>query len=131
VNLVLDASAGFELLLTTTTGQAILRQVPPRAEWWVPEHYFIEVAGAIRRAEYTKAITSAQAVSAFDALQAGRLHRVQVRPLLDEAWVRRGHLTVADAVYVILAEQLGARLVTADRKLARSPGLRVPTITVE
>jgi len=95
----------------------------------VPEHYFIEVAGAIRRAEYTKAITSAQALSAFDALRRGRLHRVQIRPLLDEAWARRGHLTVADAVYVILAEQIGARLVTADLKLAGSPGLRVPSIT--
>jgi hypothetical protein len=44
----------------------------------VPEHYFIEVAGAIRRAENHKAITP---------------------------------------------------LVTADLNLARSPGLRVPTIT--
>jgi predicted nucleic acid-binding protein len=54
---------------------------------------------------------------------------VQVRPLLGEAWKRRGHLTIADAIYVVLAEQLGAVLVTADGNLARSPGLAVPAIT--
>jgi predicted nucleic acid-binding protein len=45
------------------------------------------------------------------------------------AWNRRGHLTIGDALYVALAEQVGATLVTSDMKLARSPGLEVPTIT--
>lgn len=55
--------------------------------------------------------------------------RAQVRPLLQRAWERRGHLTIADGLYVVLAEELGATLVTADRNLERSPGLTVPTPT--
>lgn len=129
VNLVLDASAGFELVLETEVGQALLAQIPPSPQWWMPEHYFVETAAALRRAEYTGAVTPRRASAAFARLLAGRGHRVQVRPLLAEAWQRRGHLTVADALYVVLAEQVDATLVTGDLRLARSPGLAVPTIT--
>ena len=45
------------------------------------------------------------------------------------AWALRGHLTFADALYVVLADQLGAQLVTSDINLANSPGLTVGTIT--
>ncbi len=55
-------------------------------------------------------------------------HRVQVRPMLDEAWSKRGHLTVYDALYVGLAEHLNATLVTGDLRLARSPQLNVTLI---
>jgi len=37
-------------------------------------------------------------------------------------WQLRGNLTAYDAVYVALAEVLGATLVTTDRRLARAPG---------
>lgn len=129
MNLVLDASAGFELVLETTTGQMLLTQAPRPAEWWVPEHYYVEVSAAIRRAELRGAITRGQAAEGFERLQRSTLHRAQVRPLLAAAWARRGHLTIADALYVVLAEQIDATLVTGDINLARSPGLRIPTIT--
>jgi predicted nucleic acid-binding protein len=129
VNLVLDASAAFELVLESSAGQSILDKLPPAPEWWAPEHYLVETAAALRRAEYTGAVTAAQASAAFSRLEAGTLHRVQVRPLLAESWKRRGHLTIADALYVVLAEQVGATLVTADLNLAGSPGLVVATIT--
>lgn len=129
MRLVLDASAGVELILETTAGQSLLSQVPASQHWWAPEHYLVEVASALRRAELTGLLTKPHAASAFRRLQAGDVHRAQVRPLLAEAWTRRGHLTIADALYVVLAEHLEATLVTADLNLARSPGLRVPTIT--
>ena len=59
----------------------------------------------------------------------GRAPRVQVRPPMDAAWSRRGHLTIGDALSVALAGQVGAALVTIAMKLARSPGPDVPTIT--
>ena len=129
MNLVLDASAGFKLLLGTVTGHALLQQLPAQIEWWVPEHYFVETASAIRRAENLSAITPAQAADAFERLSSATVHRAQVRPLLTLAWQRRGHLTIADGIYVVLAEQISATLVTADLRLSRSPGLVVPTIT--
>ena len=57
------------------------------------------------------------------------MRRVQVRPLLNAAWAKRGHLTVHDALYPALAEHLGATLVTTDLRLSRSPQLGVPVIT--
>ena len=42
---VLDASAGVELLFNTTRARSLSHQFPASAEWWVSEHYFVEVAG--------------------------------------------------------------------------------------
>jgi predicted nucleic acid-binding protein len=62
------------------------------------------------------------------ALASAPLRRVQVRPLLPEAWSKRGNITMADALYVVLAEHLGDSLVASDLKLVNAPGLGVPTI---
>ncbi len=55
--------------------------------------------------------------------------QVAVKPLLVEAWTLRHNLTIADALYVVLARHLEASLVTADRRLASAPALPVRTIT--
>jgi predicted nucleic acid-binding protein len=61
-------------------------------------------------------------------LERAVFRRAQIRPLLPDAWKRRDTLTIADALYVVLAEHIGATLVTADERLARSPRLSIPTI---
>lgn len=128
-NLVIDASAGVELLLNSPSGRALTRKLPPTVQSWAPEHYFVEVGNVLRRLELAGTVPPARIAVAFEELRAGSLHRVQVRPLMDAAWAKRGHLTFPDALYVVLAEQLEAALVTADLNLARSPNLPVPTIT--
>jgi predicted nucleic acid-binding protein len=127
--LVLDASAGVDLLLDTVTGRRLQRAIPANAKWWVPEHYFAEVAAVLRRAEINQITSQARVAAAFTELVAAPVRRVQVRPLLPEAWGRRGNLTVHDALYVVLASHLSASLVTTDAKLANAPNLGVPTIT--
>ena len=109
---VLDASAGADLLLDTAAGRDLLPRVQRGAQWWVPEHYFAEVASVLRRAESSGAITHEDAARAVGSLATAPLHRVQVRPLLGEAWTKRGNLTIYDALYVVLAEHLHAVLVT-------------------
>ena len=126
--LVLDASAGVELLLNTTRAHSLSAQFPSSAEWWVPEHYFVEVAGALRRAVLNGDATLERVEQAFSMLERAVLRRAQVRPLLSDAWARRAAITVADALYVVLAEHIGGTLVTADESLARSPGLTISTI---
>lgn len=127
-NLVLDASASVDLLLDTTAGRSLQQDIPRGATWWVPEHFFVEVAGALRRAELHNVAPSARVATAFSSLSTAPLRRVQVRPLLLEAWAKRPNITVADAIYVVLAEHLQAALVTSDRNLVNAPTLSVPTI---
>lgn len=129
MNLVLDASAGFELLVDSERGEAIQAKLPSGATWWVPEHYFVETASVLRRAELSGVLSGAEALDAFDRLRRSRLSRAAVRPLLPAAWRWRGNLTIADALYVVLAEVLDATLVTGDLRLAAAPGLGVSTIT--
>lgn len=126
--LVLDASAGVELLLNTTRARSLSAQFPSSAQWWVPEHYFVEVAAALRRAALNNTVGPAQVDQAFVMLERAVFLRAQVRPLLSEAWKRRESITVADALYVVLAQHLDATLVTADERLARTPSLGVSTI---
>lgn len=126
---VLDASPGVELLLDTKRGRALAAKRPAAADWWVPEHYFLEVAAALRRSARRGTITTAQADEAFRMLERSIFNRAQVRPLLADAWKRREAMTVADALYVTLAAHIDATLVTADERLSRAPSLGVPTIT--
>ncbi|MBS1836692.1 MAG: type II toxin-antitoxin system VapC family toxin [Actinobacteria bacterium] len=127
-DLVLDASASVDLLLDTATGRRLQPLLPTGAHWWVPEHFFAEVAGALRRAELRGGVLSARAAQAMTSLSTAPLRRVQVRPLLADAWSKRANLTIADALYVVLAEHLDATLVTTDINLSNAPTLRVATI---
>lgn len=46
--------------------------------------------------------------------------------LWPRAWDLRTNLSAYDAIYLALAEQLDATLLTADARAARAPGLRCP-----
>lgn len=126
--LVLDASAGVELLLNTSAGRALREKLPTPAVEWAPEIYFAEVAGTLRRAELTGRLSSTRTSVALDRLLAAPTRRVQVKPLLSEAWTLRHNITVTDALYVVLARHLDATLVTADVNLANAPGLDVTVL---
>lgn len=128
INLVIDASAGVDLLLSTPTGRALLPKIPADAQWWAPEHYFAEVAGAVRRLELHGNLHPARAASAIASLASAPINRVQLRPILTEAWSKRHNLTIADALYVVVAEHLRATLVTTDINLAAAPTLSIPTL---
>ena len=125
---VLDASAGVEILLLTPAGRRLLAQLPLDAEEWVPELYFAEVAAVLRRGAIHARFPLPRIEAALSRLLTAPVRRVKVRPLLREAWSMRQNLTVADAVYVVMARQLESPLVTADLRLAATPGLAVSTV---
>jgi predicted nucleic acid-binding protein len=52
------------------------------------------------------------------------LQRIPHQQLITRCWELRANLTPYDAAYVSLAEVLDAVLVTGDKRLSRSPGLR-------
>jgi len=117
---VLDASAGVELALNTPAGKR-LRTRLSGSDPWVPDLFYTEVAGVLRRMELAGAIPAARANRAIDRLLSLRAHRVAVKPLLPDAWSVRHNLTIADGVYVALARDLTATLATGDQRLARAP----------
>ncbi len=125
---VVDASAGVEILLQTPIGRRLLAQLPLDAEEWVPELYLAEVAGVLRHRAIEQCFPAARLEAALGRLLTWPVRRVQVQPLLHEARQIGQNLTIAGATYVVLARHLGAPLVTTDRRLAATPGLAITTV---
>ena len=129
---VVDASAGAEILAKTPRGLRLARLIPSGAERDVPEHFVAEAGGVLRRWELAGRLTPDQAAAAVRRLIRWRGDRYPLAPLLYDAWTFRNNLVVADALYVVLAMRLGAPLLTDDHKLANAPtlphGLRVLTL---
>jgi len=105
----------------------------PRAASWpghvadadeiaVPDHFHLECAAALRRMELRGELTPADAQAALDQLLALRVRRVDTSPLLREAWSMRYNVTMADALYVVIARRLDVALVTGDLRLYPSAG---------
>ncbi len=125
---VLEASAGVEILLLTPTGRRLLGKLPQDTEEWVPELYSAEVAAVLARDAIHARYSVARIEAARRRLLTAPLRRVEVRPLLREASSMRQNLTVAASVYVASARNLGVPLVTTDLRLAATPGLGVSTV---
>jgi len=89
-----------------------------------PELIDLEVSSVLRRLSLGGRIPSRRAELAMSDLVALPLRRVSHRALLPRCWSLRENLTIYDASYVALAEQLKTILVTADARLSRAPGLR-------
>jgi predicted nucleic acid-binding protein len=87
-----------------------------------PELIDLEVVSVIRRLCAATELDPERADQALDDLEALRLDRVPHRPLLRRCWELRHNVTVYDAVYIALAEILGATLITADQRLTNAPG---------
>ncbi|MCA1841801.1 MAG: type II toxin-antitoxin system VapC family toxin [Actinobacteria bacterium] len=126
--LVLDAAAAVEIFLGTTEGNRLAGQMPAGSTTYVPEHFYVEVAAALRRMELVGAVPVARVGVAYRRLRRLKATRAEVRPLLPPAWRLRHNLTIADALYVALARKLGATLVTGDQRLTRAPNLQIPVI---
>ena len=119
---VIDASAGAEIVADTRRGRALARLIPAGAEGWVPEHFYAEVLAVLRRrVVIERASTDVQAAIAVGRRGGWHLHRASVAPLVEAAWAYRHNMTAADALYVALAEQLGADFLTDDHRLADAP----------
>jgi predicted nucleic acid-binding protein len=125
---VIDASAGVELIANTTRGRALRAVLPPDAVPWAPETFYLEVGTVLRRWDLSGVLTPGQISAALRQLTTWPLRVAQVRSLFADAWRLRHNITFADATYVALAEHLGAPLLTGDHRLAEAPTLPVPVL---
>jgi predicted nucleic acid-binding protein len=122
---ILDASAGVEIAMRTLSGRRLLNVLAEAGSPAVaPEHFLVEAAGVLRRLEGHGSVTRERAHTALSRL-ATLVDTAEVGPLLEEAWGLRANLTIADAVYVVLARRLDAPLLTLDSRLAGAPNLGI------
>lgn len=121
--IVLDASAAVEWLLQTKVGARVeQRIVSTRASLHAPHLLDIEVTQVLRRYALARVITPRRGEEALEDLLDLPLTRYPHDLLLRRVWKLRDNMTAYDAVYVALAEALGAPLFTCDQKLASVSG---------
>jgi predicted nucleic acid-binding protein len=123
--IVIDSSALLPGLLDRQRSHgALLREVLQRDDDLNAPHLLdLEMIQALRRLVRRAEITSEQAVAALDGLASLPLERYPHEAFIGRIWELRDSLSAYDAAYVALAEILGARLLTADRRLAAAPGV--------
>ncbi|HVY14855.1 MAG TPA: type II toxin-antitoxin system VapC family toxin [Rhodopila sp.] len=121
--IVVDASAVLEVLLRTPSAAAIEEHLFTAGQSLHAPHLVdVEVAQVLRRYAAGGMIDAARGDAALTDLADLPMQRYPHDMLLRRAWALRHNLTAYDAVYVALAEALGAPLLTRDRRLASAAG---------
>jgi len=121
--IVLDASAAVEWLLQTSAGERIETRIYGRNESLHAPHLLdLEVVQVMRRLVRGGVITARRADEAIRDLLDLRVARYPHFIFLPWIWRHRDNLSAYDACYVALAEELGATLITRDRRLASGAG---------
>ena len=114
--LVLDASAIVDLLVGAESAVAIRLRLL-NSHLHAPAHFDAEVLSALGRLNRAGHLSAAAVSSLLPRVATARIHRHPVSQLLGGAWDRRGDLSLADALYVELAERLGATIISTDDRL--------------
>jgi predicted nucleic acid-binding protein len=123
--IVIDASALLEFLLQTPLGVRVEARLFRRDdEFHVPHLIDVEVVQGLRRLVRTGEVSSGRAADAVADLTDLDLHRHAHVDLLGRVWKLRDNISADDAMYVALAEAIGAPIVTCDGTLAKAPGHR-------
>jgi len=119
---VLDASAAVELLLGTPKGAHVAVLIDAETSLHAPELLGLEVASVLRRLVRTGEIEAAGGRAALADLSALGIEMYSHDLLLGRIFELRDVLTAYDAAYVVLAEALGANVLTCDAKFAGATG---------
>lgn len=130
--IVVDASALLEFLLQTPLGARVeARLLRDSDEFHAPHLVDVEVTQGLRRLVRAGEVTADRAVDALADLADLDLHRHAHLDLLTRVWKLREGITAYDAMYIALAEALGATVVTCDAPLASTPRHRALIEAIE
>lgn len=121
--IVIDASALANVVGDDgPAGRAARARLLDAAEASTPDLADVETVAVLRKRWLAGDLTDRRFRSAIDDLLALPLARFPTGPLMIRAYELRSNVTAYDASYIALAEGLACTLVTADARLARSPG---------
>jgi predicted nucleic acid-binding protein len=124
--LVVDASALVEVLADGPGADAVRVRLAADPDHAAPHLIDAEALAVIQGALRRGVLDGTAASQAIEDLHAWPGERWSHRPLLHRAWTLRENVRGYDALYVALAEALGATLLTLDARLARAPGVDCP-----
>jgi predicted nucleic acid-binding protein len=125
--IVLDASAAVDWLLQTAAGQSIEKRIYSRNETLHAPHLFdLEVTQVLRHLVWQGVVSVNRAADAVRDLLDLRVSRYPHLVFLPRIWQLRHNLSAYDAAYIVLAETLGAVLVTRDARLASASDHAAP-----
>jgi predicted nucleic acid-binding protein len=121
--IVLDASAAVDWLLQTSAGLRVEKRIYSRNEsLHAPQLLDLEVTQVLRRLALQGVVSLHRADEAVRDLLDLRITRYPHLVLLPRIWQLRHNFSAYDAAYIVLAENLGAALVTRDARLASASG---------
>ncbi|HEU5209749.1 MAG TPA: type II toxin-antitoxin system VapC family toxin [Longimicrobiales bacterium] len=120
--LVIDASAMVQVLLRGAGANAIEERLFSGESLHAPHLLDLEVAQVLRRYQLAGDLDDARGELALDLHRDFAIQRYPHHLFLSRVWQLRRNATAYDAVYLALAEALGATLLTRDRRLAGVPG---------
>lgn len=121
--IVLDASAAVDWLLQTAAGKRIENRIYLRNETLHTPHLLdLEVTQVLRRLARQGVLSVNRANEAVQDLLDLRITRYPHTLLIYQIWQLRHNFSAYDAAYIVLAEKLGAALITRDGQLASASG---------
>ena len=121
--IVLDPSAAVDWLLQTPAGQHIEKRLYARNETLHAPHLIdLEITQVLRRLASQGLVSVRRADEAVRDLLDLRITRYPHLVLLPRIWQLRRNFSAYDAAYIVLAEKLGAAIVTRDARLASASG---------
>ena len=117
---VYDSSALVDLLLDTGVADAVneILEAHTPVPGVAPDVVVFEVVAVLRRHVLRGLVSAERAGHAIRDLGELAVELVPTLSLRERAWELRSNFTVADAMYVALAERLSEPLATKDRALA-------------
>jgi predicted nucleic acid-binding protein len=115
---VLDTSAVVDFLLGIGVAKQVEALMRTEGETAAPDLLIFETLAVLRREALRGELAEGRAAGALEDLGDLPIDLFPSMPLRQRAWTLRHNFTAADALFVVLAEQLDEPLATKDTSLA-------------